>query len=55
MYHIILRKVLLCSQNMFMRYFIILRMNSSYFLEQIYILDFVLETICLSHEVVTEY
>ena len=45
MYHMILRKVLMYSQNMYMRYFIILSMNNSYFLEQIYILEFVIESI----------
>jgi len=55
MYHVILRKVLMCLQNVFMHFFIILRMTSSYFLEQIYILEFVIETLCLSHEVVTDF
>jgi hypothetical protein len=53
MYHVILRKVLMCSYNVFMRFFI-LRMNNSYYLEQIYTLEFVIETMCLSREVVID-
>jgi hypothetical protein len=54
MYHVILRKVIDVFTERVYAVFIFLRMNSSYYLEQIYTLEFVIETMCLSREVVIE-